>query len=136
MSEMFGIPVSGVRLNREPRRFPEDLVKYVRTEYGASSPQWLVSEARRTLRGATHENGRKMAWWRRKHGSLPTGKPQMASPTIVQSKADPRSACNHRILEYLGNGGIASYRQCVECRATFVAQGDRTWIFRSVGTPL
>ncbi len=42
---MHAIPLGSVRPNSEIVRYPQELVKYVRTEYGEQSPEWLLAEA-------------------------------------------------------------------------------------------
>ncbi len=41
---MFAVPMGNVRLDPSPVRYPPDLVRYVRTEFGDTQPHWLVSK--------------------------------------------------------------------------------------------
>ncbi len=55
---MYGIPIGSVRLRGEYPSHSPELVKYVRTEFGDETPDWLVAETL-ALNGKRSARGRK-----------------------------------------------------------------------------
>lgn len=43
---MFAIPLGSMMAGNPPVRYPSQLTRYVRMEYGDPNPEWLIAEAR------------------------------------------------------------------------------------------
>ncbi len=56
---MFVIPLGSATVDNPPLRFPAELVRYVRTEYGDSSPEWLLSSVRQEAKNRSHDKARR-----------------------------------------------------------------------------
>ncbi len=63
---MFAIPLGSKRVETAYARYSPQLVRYVRTEYGDESPEWLISEAQSSRRNSSISRSKRTAIWRRR----------------------------------------------------------------------